>query len=170
MASELVGMVLRCDTTGKLFYSHKEAEVHGDETGLKDFSQVSLDEKVWVCNETKKVCFNSQQIDLHKRRVPEAQTFEEMSIGELKKWQQDAAAAAAAAASSAPAEMETEDEQLLREAGLSGKMARLNARGSQPLGAPILSAESVAQLVEMGFSELRAQKALINTDLSLIHI
>ena len=42
MASELDGMVLKCEKTGKLFFSHKEAELHGEETGLKDFAQVSL--------------------------------------------------------------------------------------------------------------------------------
>ena len=41
---ELQGMVLRCDQTGKLFFSHREAEVHGEETGFQAFSQVSLEE------------------------------------------------------------------------------------------------------------------------------
>ena len=35
-------MVLRCERTGKLFFSQKEAELHGEETGLSDFAQVSL--------------------------------------------------------------------------------------------------------------------------------
>ena len=40
MAAELNGMVLRCEKTGKIFFSHKEAELHGEETGLSDFAQV----------------------------------------------------------------------------------------------------------------------------------
>ena len=77
MASELKGMVLRCERTGKLFFSSKDAEVHSDETGYKDFSQVSPEEPVWTCAETGKVCFNAEQMELHKRRVPEAKTFEQ---------------------------------------------------------------------------------------------
>ena len=41
MATEDINeMVLRCEKTGKLFFSKKAAEVHGDETGLSDFAQV----------------------------------------------------------------------------------------------------------------------------------
>ena len=42
--------------------------------------QVSLEEKVWQCEETGKVCFNEQQVDLHKSRVPEAKTFTEKTV------------------------------------------------------------------------------------------
>ena len=76
--------MLRCEKTGKLFFTTKEAELHGEETGFKDFSQVSLEEKIWICAETKKVCFNEQQMDIHKKRVPEAVTWEEKTVADLK--------------------------------------------------------------------------------------
>ena len=100
-------MVLRCDQTGKLFFSHREAEVHGEETGFQAFSQVSLEEKVWVCEETGKLCFNEQQMDLHKRRVPEAKTFNEKTIADVKA-EQDAKAGAGGG------EMETEEDIIRR--------------------------------------------------------
>ena len=40
MSAELAEMVLRCEKTGKLFFSEKEAKVHNEETGLSDFAQV----------------------------------------------------------------------------------------------------------------------------------
>ena len=78
MSSVLAGMVLKCAKTGKLFLTARASvapECRGDE--LLDPARVSLEEKIWVCVETGKVCFNKQQMDLHKKRVPEAQTFDE---------------------------------------------------------------------------------------------
>ena len=80
---DITKMVIKCERTGKIFFSHKEAELHSEETGLKEFAQVSSTEKVWVCKETGKVCFNQTQVDLHRRRVPEAETFDEKTIGDL---------------------------------------------------------------------------------------
>ena len=162
MASELKGMVLRCERTGKLFFSSKDAEVHSDETGYKDFSQVSPEEPVWTCAETGKVCFNAEQMELHKRRVPEAKTFEQKTVADM----QAEAEAEAAAGDGAP--METDDEVLLRQAGMSGKLARLQAKSakkgdSAPSGPPVVTKESVDALTEMGFSQLRAEKALLAT-------
>ena len=54
-----------------------------------------------VCKETGKVCFNQTQVDLHRRRVPEAETFDEKTIGDL------APAAKAKAEESAGVAMET---------------------------------------------------------------
>ena len=102
---DITKMVIKCERTGKIFFSHKEAELHSEETGLAEFAQVSLTEKVWVCTETGKVCYNTTQMDLHKRRVPEAQTFEEKTVADLKTWQ-----AERAAASAGDEEMETEEE------------------------------------------------------------
>ena len=63
MATDSVSsMILRCEKTGKLLYSEAEAKVHADETGYSDFAQVSPEEKVWVCAETGKVCFNETQV------------------------------------------------------------------------------------------------------------
>jgi len=151
MAAELAGMVLKCNRTGKLFFSHKEAEVHGEETGLSDFSQVDLSENVWTCTETGKWCYTEVEMDLHKKRVPEAQTFEKKTIADLK-----AAHEARKAAASGDA-METEEDAILRAAGKSGK-----AKAAAP-GPPVVTKESVEQLIEMGFTELRAQKALVKT-------
>ena len=151
---ELSGMVLRCDQTGKLFFSHREAEVHGDETGFQAFSQVSLEEKVWVCEETGKLCFNEQQMDLHKRRVPEAKTFNEKTIADIKADQD------AKASSSGDVEMETEDDIIRREAGLKGGK---KGAAAEPAGPPVITKESVDQLLDMGFSQLRAEKALVST-------
>ena len=148
-------MVLRCDQTGKLFFSHREAEVHGDETGFQAFSQVSLEEKVWVCEETGKLCFNEQQMDLHKRRVPEAKTFNEKTIADIKADQD-----AKAAGSSGDVEMETEDDIIRREAGLKGGK---KGAAAEPAGPPVITKESVDQLLDMGFSQLRAEKALVHT-------
>ena len=146
--------MLRCEKTGKLFFSSKAAELHGEETGLSDFAQVSLEEKVWVCAETGKVCFNETQMDLHKRRVPEAQSWDEKTVADLK-----AAAAAKAAAASGDDPMETEEDQLLRAAGKKPK-----GKGkAKEEGPPVVTKEVVDQLVEMGFPELRAQKALLKT-------
>uniref|UniRef100_A0A7S3RZ91 C2H2-type domain-containing protein n=1 Tax=Emiliania huxleyi TaxID=2903 RepID=A0A7S3RZ91_EMIHU len=91
-------MVIKCEKTGKLFYNEADAKLHSEETGLQAFAQVSLEEKVWVCKETGKVCFNEQQMAMHKRFVPEAQTFDESNVGELRTKALAAAAAAAAAA------------------------------------------------------------------------
>ncbi|EOD30041.1 hypothetical protein EMIHUDRAFT_415365 [Emiliania huxleyi CCMP1516] len=154
-------MVIKCEKTGKLFYNEADAKLHSEETGLQAFAQVSLEEKVWVCKETGKVCFNEQQMAMHKRFVPEAQTFDESNVGELR----TKALAAAAAAAAAPAEMETEEETLLRSAGLAGKLARKAAKAGEagPSGPPLVTKELVDQLLEMGFTELRAQKALVKT-------
>ena len=146
-------MVLRCDQTGKLFFSHREAEVHGEETGFQAFSQVSLEEKVWVCEETGKLCFNEQQMDLHKRRVPEAKTFNEKTIADVKA-EQDAKAGAGGG------EMETEEDIIRREAGLKGGK---KGAAAEPAGPPVITKESVDQLLDMGFSQLRAEKALVST-------
>ena len=35
-----------------------------------------------MCRETGKLCFNEQQMDLHKRRVPEAQTWDEKTVAD----------------------------------------------------------------------------------------
>ena len=146
-------MVLRCDQTGKLFFSHREAEVHGEETGFQAFSQVSLEEKVWVCEETGKLCFNEQQMDLHKRRVPEAKTFNEKTIADVKA-EQDANSSAG------DGEMETEEDIVRREAGLKGGK---KGAAAEPAGPPVITKESVDQLLDMGFSQLRAEKALVST-------
>ena len=42
MSSELAGMVLRCEKTGKLFFNSKDAELHAEEIGSSDFAQASL--------------------------------------------------------------------------------------------------------------------------------
>jgi len=149
-------MVIKCEKTGKLFFSEAEAKLHSEETGMQDFAQVSLEEKIWICKETGKVCFNEQQIVMHKRFVPEAQTFDESTIGDLRKRQKEAAC-------EGPAEMETEEEMLLRNAGLGGKASKLAASTAGPSGPPVVTKELVDQLLEMGFTELRAQKALIKT-------
>jgi hypothetical protein len=155
MSSELSGMVLRCDKTGKIFFSSKEAEVHSEETGYQAFSQVSLEEKFWVCEETGKKCFTQTEMDLHKRRVPEAKTFTEKTFADLKA-EQDAKAGSS---SGGDVEMETEEDIIRREAGLKG--SKKAAAG--PSGPPVITKESVDQLLDMGFSQLRAEKALVKT-------
>jgi len=154
--SELDSMVLKCEKTGKLFFSEAEAKLHSEETGLQAFAQVSPEEKVWICTETGKVCFNEQQMAMHKRFVTEAQTFEESNVGELRKRQ-----TATAASASGPVELESEEEMLLRNAGLSGKARKAAEAGSS--GPPVVTKELVEQLLEMGFTELRAHKALVHT-------
>lgn len=146
-------MVLRCERTGKLFFSQKEAELHGEETGLSDFAQVSLEEKVWVCVETGKVCFNETQKDLHTKRVPEAQSWDEKTVADLR----DAARKKSEEQADDP--METEEDILLRAAGKAPK----NKGKAKAPGPPVVTKEVVDQLIEMGFTELRAQKALVKT-------
>ena len=102
------------------------------------------------------VCFNEQQMDLHKKRVPGAQHFSEKTVADIKADQEKRAAAAAAAAGD---EMETEEDLLLRQAGVRGKKKVTE----EPAGPPVVTKETVEQLVEMGFTELRAQKALVRT-------
>ncbi|KAL1508450.1 hypothetical protein AB1Y20_004553 [Prymnesium parvum] len=152
----LADMVLRCEKTGKLLFSEAEAKQHGDDTGLQEFAQVSLEEKVWECEETKKVCFNETQMDLHKRRVPEAVTWVEKTVGDLQRaWKEKNSTPAAGV------EVETEEDMLLRAAG---KAPKSKGKGpAQPEGPPTVTKELVDQLMEMGFSELRAQKALVKT-------
>lgn len=149
MGDSIKEMVLRCEKTGKLFYSQKDAETHGEETGFSDFAQVALTDKVWVCGETGKVCYNEQQMDIHKKRVPEAVTWDEKTVADLR----DAAKAKASEA----VDMETEEDMLLRAAGKKPK-----GKGKAKEEA-VVTKETVEQLVEMGFSELRAQKALVKT-------
>ena len=148
--------MLRCEKTGKLFFTTKEAELHGEETGFKDFSQVSLEEKIWICAETKKVCFNEQQMDIHKKRVPEAVTWEEKTVADLKAEQDKKATAS----SSDVTDMETEEDVLLRAAG---KAPKGKGKAGALAGPPVVTKETVDQLIEMGFTELRAQKALVKT-------
>jgi len=156
MSAELAGMVLKCNKTGKFFFSHKEAEVHGEETGLADFSQVSLEERLWICTETGKWCFSEMEMDLHKKRVPEAQTFEMKTVADLKAAHEARKNAASSSADGDP--METEEDAILRQAGVKGKR-----KAAEEAGPPVVTKETVEQLVEMGFSELRAQKALVKT-------
>ncbi|KAL3919348.1 MAG: hypothetical protein SGPRY_005663, partial [Prymnesium sp.] len=74
--------------------------------------QVSLDEEVWQCEETKKVCFNQTQIDLHKRRVPEALTWVKKSVADLRTaWKEREMGG----------EVESEEDMLLRVTGKKGK-------------------------------------------------
>ena len=123
--------MLRCEKTGKLFFTTKEAELHGEETGFKDFSQVSLEEKIWICAETKKVCFNEQQMDIHKKRVPEAVTWEEKTVADLKAEQDKKATAS----SSDVTDMETEEDVLLRAAGKAPKgKGKVGAAGRRHQG------------------------------------
>ena len=157
---DITKMVIKCERTGKIFFSHKEAELHSEETGLKEFAQVSSTEKVWVCKETGKVCFNQTQVDLHRRRVPEAETFDEKTIGDL------APAAKAKAEESAGVAMETDDDVIARASGMAGKLARFNKKSeaaAAAAGPPVVTKESVDALLEMGFTEVKAQKALLRT-------
>ena len=38
-SSELNEMVLKCEKTGKLFFTQEEAKQHGDDTGFAEFAQ-----------------------------------------------------------------------------------------------------------------------------------
>ena len=138
MSEEINAMVIKCEKTGKLFFSEKEAKLHSEETGYSDFAQVSLEEKVWICVETGKVCFNEQQMDLHKRRVPEAQNFEEKTVADLKAKEEQRKADAAAGG---PVDMETEDDLLMRQAGVKGK-----GKAQEPAGPPVVTKETVEQV------------------------
>jgi len=152
MSESVNEMVIRCEKTGKLFFDEKSAKLHSEETGYSDFAQVSLEEKVWECVETGKICFNQTQMDLHKRRVPEAVTWNEKTVADLR-------TATKAKESEGAADMETEEDLLLRQAGKAPK-----GKGkAKEAGPPVVTKEVLAQLVDMGFSELRAQKALVKT-------
>jgi len=122
---------------------------------------VSLEEAVWICTETGKVCYNEQQMAMHKRSVPEAQTFEVSNVGALRE-RELAARAAAATSADGPVEMETEDEMMLRNAGLGSKLARTAGAAEGPSGPPVVIKELVEQLLEMGFTELRATKVRLH--------
>ena len=84
---------------------------------------------MWECEETKKICFNQQQMDLHKRRVPEAVTWTEKTVADLQK----AFKEKKAAASSADGEVESEEDMLLRAAGKKPK-----GKGA-PEGPPVVT-------------------------------
>jgi hypothetical protein len=124
-------------------HAHTASPRHLHIPRLLHARQVSLTEKVWVCTETGKVCFNEIQMDLHKKRVPEAQTFEEKTVADLKAWQAERAAAATA---DGDAEMETEEDAILRAAGKKPKGKGGEAAAAS---APVVTKESVDQLVEM---------------------
>jgi len=151
MSENVSEMVIKCEKTGKLFFSEKDAKLHSEDTGYSDFAQVSLEEKVWECVETGKICFNEQQMDMHKRRVPEAKTWNEKTVADLR----DATKAKEAGVT----DMETEEDMLLRQAGKAPK----NKGKEKAVEPPVVTKEVVEQLVDMGFSELRAQKALVKT-------
>lgn len=155
-------MVLRCETTGHVFYSQAEAKLHTSETGFAAFAQVDLSEPAYVCTETGKIAFNQQQKEMHQRRVPDAKTWETITVAELRDRH---LAKVAAAADGGSAVVETEEEALLRSAGLANKMQKLDtgAGSSSPSGPPVVTKETVGQLVEMGFSQLRAEKACVRT-------
>ena len=157
MSESVAKMILKCEKTGKLFFSEAEAKQHADDTGFSAFAQVSPEEKVWVCAETGKVCFNEQQMSLHKQRVPEAITWTEQTVADMHEARAKKAAEEAAGAEDV--EMETEEDQLLRAAGKAPK----GKSKAKTTGPALVTKEVVEQLVEMGFSELRAQKALVMT-------
>ena len=74
---------------------------------------------------------------MHKRRIPEAQTFNEKTIGDLKKEHE-----AKAAGGSDVTDMETEEDLLLRQAGKAPK-----GKGkAEPAGPPVVTKETVEQV------------------------
>lgn len=93
------------------------------------------------------------QMDLHKKRVPVAVTWNEKTVADLR----DAAKHREAADGSM--EVESEEDALLRAAG---KMPKGKGK-AKPAGPPVVTKEVIDQLVEMGFTELRSQKALVKT-------
>ena len=42
MSAEMSEMVIRCEKTGKLFFSEADAKQHGEDTGMSDFAQASV--------------------------------------------------------------------------------------------------------------------------------
>ena len=96
---------------------------------VRNVWQVSLEEKIWECEETKKICFNQTQMDQHKRRVPEAVTWTEKTVGDLQKaWKEKAG-------SSAAGEVESEEDMLLRAAGKKPK----GKGAAEPAGPPVVT-------------------------------
>lgn len=92
---------------------------------------MSLEEKVWQCEETGKVCFTEQQMELHRRRIPEAKTFIEKTVADLQKAHNDRLAAEEAG------ELETEEEMLLRAAGKKPPLSK--GAAGKPAGPPVVT-------------------------------
>lgn len=150
MSAEVAGMILRCAKTGKLLFSEREAKQHNDDTGFAEFEQVSPDDKVWFCVETGKVCITETEKTVYQKRDPTAKTFEEKTIAFLKerhlaRRQQPAAVAAADGADGGAVPMDVD-----------------GAPAAAP-DPPNISKETLDQLLEMGFPQPRAEKALVRT-------
>jgi len=148
-SAEVAGMVLRCARTGKLFFSEKDAKQHNEDTGFAEFEQVALEDKVWICSETGKVCVTETELELYKKRDPTAQTFEEKTVAYLREKHLESNRKPAAAVE-----------------GGSGDPMDVDATGS-PAAEPQpvhIAEETVAQLKEMGFTRVRIERALVNTE------
>lgn len=149
MSAEISGMILRCAKTGKLFFNESEAKQHNDDTGFAEFEQVSPDDKVWFCVETGKVCVSKTEMDLYQKRDPGAKTFEEKTVAFLKERYLARKRPAAESAGGDAAPMDVD-----------GAPAAAPACAPDP---PNISKETLEQLVEMGFPQPRAEKALVRT-------
>lgn len=149
-AEDVKNMVLKCSRTGKLFFTEKDAKQHNDDTGFAEFEQVSLDDKVWICAETGKVCVSETEMSIYKRRDPTAKTFDEKTVGFLKE-RHDASRRKPAAAREPGAPAEDGAEPMDVDAP---------AAEPQPMH---ISKEVMDQLMEMGFTQPRAEKALVRT-------
>eukprot|EP00927_Polykrikos_kofoidii_P016670 TRINITY_DN17551_c0_g1_i1.p1 TRINITY_DN17551_c0_g1~~TRINITY_DN17551_c0_g1_i1.p1 ORF type:complete len:612 (-),score=169.77 TRINITY_DN17551_c0_g1_i1:75-1910(-) len=84
-------MVLRCGKTGRLFFSAEEATEHAEAFGAAyaNFEEVSMDTKVWVCVETKRIAYTEAELTRVKTRDPESKTWEEKTVAYLMQIQQE---------------------------------------------------------------------------------
>lgn len=149
MSAEVSGMILRCSKTGKLFFNEVDAKQHNEDTGFAEFEQVSPDDKVWYCLETGKVCQSETEKTIYQKRDKTAITFEEKTIAFLKERYLERKARAQAAAATAGSDEATPME-----------VDGAPAAAPDP---PNISKETLDQLLEMGFPQPRAEKALVRT-------
>lgn len=73
-------MILKCNKTGRLFFSEDEAKAYADQFGNADFSEVAPDQKMWITPEGRPF-FSESEIAQYKQRTqqPDLQT-EELTV------------------------------------------------------------------------------------------
>ena len=80
-------MILKCDKTGKIFFTQAEATKHAEEIGAANFSQLEGEAKIWIdAKEQKKIFYSEDEIARFKQRIREP-GFETKQITVLE-WRQ----------------------------------------------------------------------------------
>jgi hypothetical protein len=155
-----MAMFLKCNRTGNLLFSTKEAERHAADTGFQDFAQVAPDAPVFVVADGRKLklFWEMEEFTRFKQRTrADDLEAEPMSVSEYKQRLDSLestaaaapAAAAAAAGDAAAAPMDVEGSEVAA-AGAGGDAALVQgaaaAAASQGGGGETVADQAIAML------------------------